>query len=591
MSATDATPVVILTFANDAANPLPNLVNERKNIEAALRPHEDRRYIKCECEPNAVLDDVFRLVRAYGARVAILHYAGHANGGALLLETATGTAETAHADGLAQLIGKCAALQLVFLNGCATQGQVAALLDAGVPAVIATSAPVNDAMATEFAKQFYLDLGARKSIGEAFATAKSFVEAKDGSERLIIDERLPENRGLYRVAADPQKTAATWGIFLAPGNGRARAALEWRIPDQAAFQINVQQTSSIANGEARDDSQLIVALATAVSPHSKQVRRAIEDLDPRRPDLRTICQPLIAAFPTPVGEQLRKLFHEDNAAIGVDRLQQTLRVYETITQLLAYAGLSQFWSELGRQPQIALSDEQRVVVGQFAGLSSELAPAFNYFELVKVISDVFAANGVLPYLPDGGFAATLRDQPSIDAQAFMEQMRSALRGRIAADDIAGFCVQAELHLVEVVKDFAFIVRYMMASIKDITLFKIRGRLPEYSHKIVQLDQAGQGARVLDERQASYCDSRSVILLKSIDDIAYNLNLTPFIIDDNALQGLGLSRVYFYSHWESGTNAYHYWAIDDFDVKLIVSKDRHPDIADLLDTFRQAVGRA
>lgn len=589
MSGADLTPVVILTFANDPANPLANLVSERKNIEAALKPHEDRRYIKRESEPNAVLEDVFRLVRDYGDRVAILHYAGHADGGALLLETAVGTAEAAHANALAQRIGQCRSLQLVCLNGCATQGQVAALLEAGVPLVIATSAPINDAMATEFATQFYRDLGARKSIGNAFATARDYVEAKDGGKRGIIDESQAANRGAFMAAVTRTPPAATWGIFTGPDRDKAQAALDWTIPDRAASQINITQVTSLANGEARDNSELIVALAEAVSPHSKQVRRAIEDLDPRRPDLRTICQPLIAAFPTPVGEQLRKLFHEENATIGEERLQQTLRVYEAITQLFAFAGLSQLWIEMALRPALVISDAQRSSLAAFANLSAESAPAFDHFSLVQLVADVFVANDIVPFLAESQqFGETLRDEASIAARAFLEAMRAALRGRIAADDIAPFCVQAEVHLVEIVKDFAFIVGYMMASIKDITLFKTRNRSPEYSHKIVQLDQAGQGSRVLDEKQAAFSDSRSVILLKSLDDIADNLNLTPFIIDDNALQGIGLSRVYFFAHRVPTAAACQYYAIDDFDMKLVVSNAKHPEIRDLFDAFRQAV---
>ena len=79
---------------------------------------------------------------------------------ALDLEKPGGANEVAHAGGLAKMLGLSEQLQLIFLNGCATQGQVKALLDAGVKAVIATAAPINDAMATDFAGQFYSTLAA-----------------------------------------------------------------------------------------------------------------------------------------------------------------------------------------------------------------------------------------------------------------------------------------------------------------------------------------------------------------------------------------------------------------------------------------------
>lgn len=54
----------------------------------------------------------------------------------------------ANANGLARLLGQRPNLQLVFLNGCSTEGQVAELLAQGVKVVIATDAPVNDRKAS-----------------------------------------------------------------------------------------------------------------------------------------------------------------------------------------------------------------------------------------------------------------------------------------------------------------------------------------------------------------------------------------------------------------------------------------------------------
>jgi hypothetical protein len=76
----------------------------------------------------------------------------------LLVETADGRAIAANAGGLARFLAQQRGLQLIFLNACATEGQVMDLLDVGVPAVIATDQAVEDATATAFAARFYKGL-------------------------------------------------------------------------------------------------------------------------------------------------------------------------------------------------------------------------------------------------------------------------------------------------------------------------------------------------------------------------------------------------------------------------------------------------
>ena len=154
MSETSSKPIIILAFSNDQDAYLQMIVRERKSIFKALQQHQDRGYIQVHKEENTSIEDIFDLFNRYAGRIAIFHYGGHANGTHLQLEAGVGKAEMADATGLAQLLGQQKALQLVFLNGCATQDQVEKLFSCGVKAVIATAVPINDEMATEFAEQF-----------------------------------------------------------------------------------------------------------------------------------------------------------------------------------------------------------------------------------------------------------------------------------------------------------------------------------------------------------------------------------------------------------------------------------------------------
>ena len=68
-------------------------------------------------------------------------------------------------------------MRLVFLNGCSTADQVEVLRNAGIPAVIATTEGIDDAVATEFAKGFYASLADDHDLRTAFHTAESVVNS------------------------------------------------------------------------------------------------------------------------------------------------------------------------------------------------------------------------------------------------------------------------------------------------------------------------------------------------------------------------------------------------------------------------------
>src|SRR5207253_2413236 len=95
---------------------------------------------------DTTIRDLVRGLQLYRDQVAVFHYGGHAGDYELLLQSPDGGRVVADAGGLAGLFGTQRNLKLVFLNGCSTYGHVEGLLAAGVPAVIATSRPVEDAL-------------------------------------------------------------------------------------------------------------------------------------------------------------------------------------------------------------------------------------------------------------------------------------------------------------------------------------------------------------------------------------------------------------------------------------------------------------
>src|SRR6185436_18385159 len=128
-----------------------------------------------------------------------------------LFESPAGAARVAHAGGLDRFLGEQRGLALVFLNGCSTQGQVQALLDAGVPSVIATSEPVKDAVATELSSRFYKALASGAPFRSAFTEATAAVQTWTGE----IQGRLPWD--LY-IAPGAEEHVKHWSLPLAARN-------------------------------------------------------------------------------------------------------------------------------------------------------------------------------------------------------------------------------------------------------------------------------------------------------------------------------------------------------------------------------------
>lgn len=177
-------PIALIVFSNDLDNFLPNIEKERNLIEEALQHYDDSNRLKVIARTGVTIEGLFKLFNRYKGRIALFHFAGHADGKGLQLE------ENANAQGLADLFRREATegqLRFVFLNGCSTKAQISALRAASVPSVIATNCPINDNKALEFSQQFYRSLSNADqtapfdyptTLEKAFDNAKSFLKTK-----------------------------------------------------------------------------------------------------------------------------------------------------------------------------------------------------------------------------------------------------------------------------------------------------------------------------------------------------------------------------------------------------------------------------
>lgn len=142
--------VAFVVYASTGV-PLSRLDSEARNIQRVLDPGFEVRLI-----PAATLEDVARDLRArrYRGRIDIFHFCGHANGKGLALTNDTNSDEFVFMKGLAPILKQPDAQQIVFLNGCNTEEQTKELQKHDFKAIIATSAGIQDDIASKFAAKF-----------------------------------------------------------------------------------------------------------------------------------------------------------------------------------------------------------------------------------------------------------------------------------------------------------------------------------------------------------------------------------------------------------------------------------------------------
>jgi WD40 repeat protein len=217
-------PVILLVFANerqDDTQYLRALPDECRAVQAALDPAVRAGLCEVRVLSNATIDDLFAALQddRYRDRIAILHYGGHAGSFELLLEESDRRNVRAHGSGLVALLGKQRALQLVFLNGCNTEWQAAALNQAGIPLVIGTFEAIRDVQARQLAIQFYQAVGQGMPLGRSWneATARILTEHGDTLRSVGFDATTPDR--------------FPWDLFLKPG---AEIVLQWNLPEAAS---------------------------------------------------------------------------------------------------------------------------------------------------------------------------------------------------------------------------------------------------------------------------------------------------------------------------------------------------------------------
>lgn len=571
--------VLYLAFANDRSNPLLTLQEEDNNLNRILSPRQLKQHYILIRDSYATISSVASTIAQTRDQLRVFLYSGHAGRDKLLLE-----GQAANAEGIAYLLGQCPNLQLVFLNGCSTKGQVYNLLQKGVPVIIATSAPVEDKKASEFSSRFFQAMNDQCTIREAFELAKG-----------ELMTRYPDIKtDIFNILDEPgtQAEDSLWGLYVLP---EKEISLQWK------FNAN---TTSVDTEHFVPNELLIDTLMEALAPFREDIQKMNEDeslgatksiLDKREAILR--------ALPHPVSEQFRKLLvDEDPGAggqlfynqLGEARLQQIIIIYSTMMELLGFTILSDLWEVASMDKEFKIDEPLKVRLKEFFISSVSGTSTQKFLDLITVARQIMESQGKKYFIEElSGLTDTYNAKTSFyDAVSYLEFVQGKLEEKtINGAEAKEICVTLEQKLAEVFLHLGFITNYIMASVKDIDVLKYKRFLKtRYIHNVVKLEQRFVGLAVNMEINEEALDSNSVLIIKKSDP-KLSLNLSPFIIDENAFDDkASIAKLFFFDRFDKASGTYVYKHVyKPLDHPLLIQQQKHFKILrDQFDAFSNSI---
>lgn len=527
---------LFFSFANQQSQPLPNLQEEDDAINRLLSPRAKQQHFLLHRDSFVTLDKLPSYLTLYRDELVLFGFSGHAGRDALLLADGT-----AHAHGLAQMLGQCAKLKLVFLNGCSTGGQVAQLLAAGVPVVIATSAPVSDGSAAFFSTRFFEALQQQLTIQEAFDMAKGAVDSKYSSIAWQPTRTLD-------TAEESTAEQGVWGLFHGPKHAHV---LGWKLP--------VQPFVPTVFANFTPNKHLIDTLFAALAPYNDEARALQQKA--QRGEATTLAKKRIAvlnALPAPLAEPLRKLLvpvedeNEGYDKISAARLRQISTAYNTSMELLAFTLLAQLWEAFDEtNGQLRMASAQREALRAFFRLTQSEREIFDFLELVRLCMTIFDQNQIQYFVEElDALRALVNTDPIFEESLrFLNGLRLQVR-RSDPDsaELAYLSKRGEECLTYLYSKLGFLARYKLATIQGIDVEKYRHqRTPTYKHNTVLLHDLLGGLERTSMTIDKSLDNRSILLI-NLDNLKY-LSLSPFVIDEHAFQDRAeICKLYFFSHY-------------------------------------------
>jgi hypothetical protein len=270
---------ILLVCANPRGTDPRRTAEEDRTLRESLRLSPNRDDFDVQTLNAATIDDLRRAL--LWKQFNLVHFSGHGTQGGLIFEDAQGKLMVPHSAALAELLQR-RGVSVALLNACysLSVGEISAI---GLDYTIASTGPISDPGAIEFARGFYDALGAGYDVPEAYAEGMSAARLKG----LDIDAVLL--RKGEKLAASPDAATSSAGRLTTVASERTLLGIA--IDASGSMQGSMQNRAGLSS--TRFDE-----VKTALADIGRQVQ---VELKARASDVGDSFQVFLYAFGLRVG--------------------------------------------------------------------------------------------------------------------------------------------------------------------------------------------------------------------------------------------------------------------------------------------------
>jgi len=561
--------VIFMAYANSQGNPLPLLKKEFDDVYAVLTDNQVHENYSIHRDSSPTISSINKFLGTFSGDIGIFSYSGHAGEEHVLLDD-----NLSNAEGIVEQLKSSVdsgSLKLVFLNGCSTVGQVKKLQEIGVPVVVATSAPVNDQSASEFAVRFYSNLfekqlSFRKAFDDAMGPAKSGTGVNLNTMRHIDIRPLNNKEPL-------------WGIYG-----------EEDLLDQNPF-IKTEEDDDDDNffPNAKLLGHLYDVFNKAGNPETLELQKKeaegtiVEDHEKRDKILFSVPFPIATNLLNMLNTMSAARYEKNKDKFFLKWLEEVGQLYHVSSEFMGLIMIAQLWEAKLRFNEINITSELQTLLKGFFYLSAEERTVYNYIPFIETIRAFLQAqprgNGLGEFVEEQSILKDLLLEGSdfASACAYLLKLHRDITLKRTIQNLHKQCKRAEENLCVFFSKLGFLYRYHLTSITQIDILKYR-HLPsnraQYKHQIIKLMRPLKS----DEEQTffqyfmpKFIDNWTVVLIKNkkekvrnamlkeieVEDLDF-LNLSPFVIDRLVFEDKrDKSNVMFFNRYLNKSDIYEF----------------------------------
>lgn len=420
---------------------------------------------------------------------------------------------------------------------------------------------MGDRAATQFSVTFF------QALAEQSATVEEAFRAGVAAAKAAAKEPFQVLEARNLALRSPKEPA--WGLFTAEGFEDRRG---WKLPLPGAGE---------PQAAAEPNQYLIKGLLNSLAPFDQEVRQLQQEQQllvavpgvQQKPPERKRKNAILKCLPFPISVHLQKLMAKRRASMeghdfydefGIKRLEQLINTYNTVIELPAFVVLAQLWDALTEKQKPQIEDQQRTVVRQYLQAPHEERVKKWFFPLMKTVAEIFIRNqrpffvGELAQLPAEA------DGPFYNALMALELKKERLAARYpyTEGELAEECLDAEEKLAAILHHLSFLAGYSLVSVRNIDVLRNRQmRTPNYLHRLVRLVQHFSEDPTEEVELLDYfLDNASVLMMRKAGEEgqARFLNLTPFVVDENAfVEKAADHKLFYFYDYEPRRPAYRF----------------------------------